>query len=330
MNGSPTILDIAREVGLSKTTVADALSGSGRVSERTRARINDVADQLGYVSNRAARSLRSGRNGALGVYIPAAVRELSFYMQFAFGAADRASKDGDALTLLPAPGENRRPGSPHIDGVIIVDPVPGDPECDQLLASRFPVVSVGAPVIGDGSAGTRPVAVTRIPYEDAVPAFLDEWSRGTFGSIAFITPDRTFITPWSRDIHRATSSWCASRGVLVETFELPVVPSDEDLRDVLSRVSSSDTPFSGHLFAAEMIAGRAAGILGRSARRDPLRLATLSGDPGTELTNPGIAAMDLGARRFGAYAVDFLQDVIAGKAPDDGERLFSRPRFVHT
>ncbi|MGC7322305.1 LacI family DNA-binding transcriptional regulator, partial [Mycobacteroides abscessus subsp. massiliense] len=40
-----TIVDIAREMGLSKTTVADALGGSGRVSEATREKTRLVAER---------------------------------------------------------------------------------------------------------------------------------------------------------------------------------------------------------------------------------------------------------------------------------------------
>jgi DNA-binding LacI/PurR family transcriptional regulator len=319
---SVTIIDIAQETGVSKTTVADALSGSGRVSQQTRARVLDAASRLGYTSNRAARSLRSGRNGALGVYVPPAVRELSFYMQFVFGAADRAGRDGDDLTLLAAPDDGRRSSSLQIDGVIIVDPVPGDPVCEELLASNLPVVSVGAPV----DAVYEGLAVTRIPYEDAIPSFLDQWRRGGEDPIAFIRPDDTFSTPWRRDIQNAIDAWAVDRAVEVHGFELPVVPTDEELREVLSQVGAASVSYIRYLFAAEMVAGRAAGIIGS---RDGVQIATLSGDPGTELTNPRIAAMDLGARRFGAHAVEFLQDIVKGVVAPGGERLFDLPRYLH-
>ena len=79
-----TIMDIARELGLSKTTVSSALGGSGRISEEKRALIRETADRLGYVANRAARSLRVNRVGTIGLYIPPIARSLAFYMDFAF------------------------------------------------------------------------------------------------------------------------------------------------------------------------------------------------------------------------------------------------------
>ena len=61
----PTIIDIAREVGVSKAAVSYALNGRGGVSPETRDRILDVAADLGWraSSERAtelADLLRSG------------------------------------------------------------------------------------------------------------------------------------------------------------------------------------------------------------------------------------------------------------------------------
>ncbi|EFG10024.1 Putative transcriptional repressor GalR/LacI family, partial [Streptomyces clavuligerus] len=42
------IKDVARAAGLSATTVSHALSGKGKVSADTRARVRGIADALGY------------------------------------------------------------------------------------------------------------------------------------------------------------------------------------------------------------------------------------------------------------------------------------------
>ena len=72
MGGSKaTIVDIARELGISKSAVANVLSGTGRFSAETSAMVHATAERLGYVSNRAARTLRTGRIGAYGLrFVP--------------------------------------------------------------------------------------------------------------------------------------------------------------------------------------------------------------------------------------------------------------------
>lgn len=120
-----TIMDIARELGLSKTTVSSALGGSGRISEEKRALIRETADRLGYVANRAARSLRVSRVGTIGLYIPPIARSLAFYMDFAFGVTEGAAAADYDVTLFARGLTPQR--AFHVDGVIAIDPSPANP-----------------------------------------------------------------------------------------------------------------------------------------------------------------------------------------------------------
>lgn len=56
-NRSVTIVDVARESGVSYSTVSRVLNGFAFVKEDTRKRVMDAADRLGYVANLQARSL---------------------------------------------------------------------------------------------------------------------------------------------------------------------------------------------------------------------------------------------------------------------------------
>lgn len=62
---SPTIHDVARVLGIHKSTVSLALSGKGNVSTATRQRIAAVARDLGYEPNPVAQRLASGHRNAL-------------------------------------------------------------------------------------------------------------------------------------------------------------------------------------------------------------------------------------------------------------------------
>lgn len=65
-----TTKDIARECGVSLTTVQRALHGNGRINEQTRQKILDKARELHYEPNLTARTLTMGRSRMLGVIIP--------------------------------------------------------------------------------------------------------------------------------------------------------------------------------------------------------------------------------------------------------------------
>jgi LacI family gluconate utilization system Gnt-I transcriptional repressor len=66
----PRIEDVARRAGTSAITVSRALRLPDLVSEKTRARVLEAVEALGYVPNHSASSLASRRSGLLGVLVP--------------------------------------------------------------------------------------------------------------------------------------------------------------------------------------------------------------------------------------------------------------------
>ncbi len=70
MNKDVTIYDIARDLGISPTTVSRALNNHPAVNANTKKRIFKTADQMGYRSNIFASSLRSKRTNNIGVIVP--------------------------------------------------------------------------------------------------------------------------------------------------------------------------------------------------------------------------------------------------------------------
>ena len=66
---SVTIKDIARVAGVSHTTVSRALREHPAISQETVSRVQQIANELGYVPNTAARGLKTRRSGILGVIV---------------------------------------------------------------------------------------------------------------------------------------------------------------------------------------------------------------------------------------------------------------------
>lgn len=67
--GRPTIIDVARAAGVSKSTVSLVLQNSAVVSPKTRDDVRKAMADLGYVYNRAAANLRSAQIGLVGLVI---------------------------------------------------------------------------------------------------------------------------------------------------------------------------------------------------------------------------------------------------------------------
>ncbi|MCS6831149.1 MAG: LacI family DNA-binding transcriptional regulator [Armatimonadota bacterium] len=91
------ITTIARELGVSTTTVHRALNNNGRVSETTRQRVLETAQRLGYRPNQIARGLRSRRTCTLGVIVTGI--SSTFYAHILDGIESAAREAGYSILL---------------------------------------------------------------------------------------------------------------------------------------------------------------------------------------------------------------------------------------
>jgi LacI family transcriptional regulator len=92
-----TIYDLARKLDLSIATVSRALKDDPVVSKKTKKRIADLAQELGYRSNHFARNLRTRRTMTIGVIIP---RINSYFMSAVIaGMENIANNEGFNLII---------------------------------------------------------------------------------------------------------------------------------------------------------------------------------------------------------------------------------------
>ena len=103
MSKRPTIIDVARVAGVSKSTVSLVLQGSSLVKAETGEQVRQAMAELGYVYNRAAANLRSANAGLIGLII----NDLRnpFFTEFAT-TAQMAFSDRGYATVLANTDEN--------------------------------------------------------------------------------------------------------------------------------------------------------------------------------------------------------------------------------
>jgi LacI family transcriptional regulator len=97
MNKRPTIFDVARQAGVSKSTVSLVLQQSPLVRDETREQVRRAMADLGYVYNRSAANLRSANAGLIGLVI----NDLRnpFFTEFATSVQMALSARGYATVL---------------------------------------------------------------------------------------------------------------------------------------------------------------------------------------------------------------------------------------
>ncbi len=96
--------DVAERANVSKTAVSFAFNDTSKLSEPTLRHILEVAAQLGYSQDPAARMLRTRRTNSLGLLLPQQldlVLANPYYTQFLQGIGQTCNREGFTLLLAP-------------------------------------------------------------------------------------------------------------------------------------------------------------------------------------------------------------------------------------
>lgn len=144
---STTLEDIARRANYSIATVSRALHnpGSPLVSQKTRAIIQQLAEEMGYVPNLSARSLANHRTGAYAIWLADSTD--SYYWSFAsalstIGRRSELHLDFRTLSYVPQhPQEALGYLIGGVDGLIAIDVM------DDFAHMMDPLVRTGLPFV---------------------------------------------------------------------------------------------------------------------------------------------------------------------------------------
>ncbi len=159
----PTVWAVAAAAGVSKTTVSRVLTGSPRVSAEARKAVKKAIEDLGYIPNRAARSLVTRRTDTIALIVSEPEARLfsePFFAGAVRGINQALAQTEYAFVLLSCEGDTSRVEryvmNGHADGVILMSSHRQDPLVPLLSTSKIPAVLTGRPFPG-----------TTFPYVDA-------------------------------------------------------------------------------------------------------------------------------------------------------------------
>lgn len=146
-----TIDDIARDLGISKTTVSRAISGKGRIGQETRDRVLRYINENNYRPSAIAKGLAQSRTFNIAFVMPGEFSnaELPFFQKCMWGISTMASRrDYDVIISMVEDGDISRLvrliDHHKIDGVILSRTVERDETAAYLLSNHIPFVTVGS------------------------------------------------------------------------------------------------------------------------------------------------------------------------------------------
>lgn len=142
---------LSAKLGLSQTTVSRALNGYSDVSAKTRERVAQMARELGYQPNLAARRLARGQTDAVGIVYPLEAGDLGdpSFLVVIEALSERLEAEGMDLLIASARASTelrtyeRLLKGGRVDGVIVARTRVEDARIDYLLKAGYPFVAYG-------------------------------------------------------------------------------------------------------------------------------------------------------------------------------------------
>lgn len=311
-----TITDIARLAGVSPGAVSFALNGRPGVSEKTRARILEIAAAHDWLPSSTARALAGARAGVIGFAVNRSARTLgaeAFFTDLTAGVQSALAPHRLALqtVLVPSIEEEistyRRWRSAHqVDGVVVIDPRDEDPRMPVLRDLGLPAVVIG----GEASHPDHP-ATLRVDDRRVAETLFAHLADLGHRRIAYVSGPAVFQ---HTRLRAEALTALGSRGVVGEIVATDATPAAASaaLDALLSRTPGP----SAVVFDSDVMA--IAGLRAAQERRleVPRDLSIASVDDSTvaALVRPSITCMTRDTFALGAEVASFLLDQIAASA----------------
>jgi LacI family transcriptional regulator len=324
----PTIADVARRAGVSAPHAARVLSGKGYASPEVRARVLRAAEEIDYVPNHLARSLRSRRTNTIGLVISDV--ENPFYSQIAKTVESEAKANGYHVVLCNS-GDDVREERHYlallegirVDGVILT-PAPGrNPNLRRLAEAATAVVQLDR-----RAAGVKTDAVL-VDNEAGAAAAVDHLVAHGHRRIGILGGPRN-ITTGKRRIDGFTRA--------LETHGLRAHPNlvrvgsfqrDSAMDDARALLAARPTPTA--IFATNNILAEACmlALVEAGVRLpDELSLVAFDDTPWMKVVNPPLTTVRQPTTEMARAAVELLARRLKADGAAEPQTVVFDPELV--
>ncbi|MEY9852286.1 DNA-binding LacI/PurR family transcriptional regulator [Leifsonia sp. EB41] len=195
-----TLRDVADRAQVSVRTVSNVVSGYEHVSEKMRTRVMRAIDDLGYVPNPIARTLRTGKTGLLSLVVPEI--DVPYFSELARAVIDEADALGFQVMIDQTGHDHDRErqllrggGRRNLFDGMLFAPLATRDELDDIEASEeLPIILLGEHAF-DGRFDH--VAIDNIQAAHDATAHLLESGRTRIAAIG-AQPKEEYATPLQR------------------------------------------------------------------------------------------------------------------------------------
>ncbi|PWL18502.1 LacI family transcriptional regulator [Falsochrobactrum shanghaiense] len=327
MAKTPTIHDVARLAKVSIGSVSRVINEAADVKPNIRKAVESAIEQLGYVPNAAAKSMRMGRSRTIGCIL----REINIAQLggFVSTAQNMFNESGYAMLIANSEGRRQREvellrsfSSGQVDGVLMGPYTPIEGEFEEILrALPIPLVMIDR---------DQPL------WSDAVYADHEGGTRQATGHLLDLGHRRIAIITGSPNLHpgagrvRGFNQAHAERG-LTPVPELVIAESflrDQAYRTTSSLLGLSQPPTAIIAGGIDMLSGVLRAIRTRGLRIPEDISVIGSGQSDlSDLHQPPIAVVSWDQNEVGATAAALLLDRITQGKGEEPRRVIIPTTF---
>ena len=322
MKKRPTIRDVAARAGVSIATVSKYINSTQSFTPAVERKIRAAIDELGYQSNPLARSMITGKTGAVGVVILDIANP--HFANLVKGANRVALEHGYTLLLVDTEENQSREEdliaalSRRVDGLIVSTRMPDD-QLPRVLEHGKPVVFSGRPAPrGHPSIGVDACAAAFMLGELLVK---QGHRRIAYAGFARARPDMERM--------RGLTESLAAHGLAPTRYELQGPTILEGERICSSIVLGRDKPDAVVCYNDMVAIGfmGAARSMGVSIPED-LSVVGIDNIPYGRFTAPPLTTVDTRSEHLGEEGMRMLFRQIEGLEPAAAGHLRIEPRLV--
>lgn len=327
-----TIADVAREAGVSVSTVSRILNGKTDVAQATRERVQRVIEELGYSPHAGAVSLRAGKAKSIAMHFPLKYPSNIPYnpldMDFIVGGAAAAGDQSFFFNLLTTPLTRTSLidlyRGAQADGTVLMQVHLKDWRVELLRQRDYPFVMIGRCGDNDG------ISYVDVDFEGVVTTAFDHLIRLGHRHIAFLGHPRDLhesgygpaMRSWqgyerALQAHAITSPYREASFTGSEVYHATLELLDDD-----SKLTAIVTT---HAYAALHII-QALNARGRRIPEDCSVIA-LTASRIAELSTPALTNINFPSYDMGYKAVDILIRTLKGELTQP-EQILLPPELV--
>ena len=329
-----SITDLARTLGLSPSTISRALSDHRDVSEATKQRVRQLAQELHYQPNQLAAALRRGRSNTLGVLVPHITG--NFFPQVVNGIAIEAAKAGFNVMICQSNEDERQERKnldllmhSQVEGILVslANTTQDFAHFEAVRQQDVPLVFFDRAV--EGFRGPNVSAVVLDDHQGAYQAVAHLIGQGCTRIAHFTGPLHLNIL---RNRHQGYRDALLAHGLpidedLIVFCAMTLKGGVQGMRQLLKLPRRPDAVFSSNDLAA-MGALQTAKAHRLRVPQD-LAVVGFSNEAFSALTTPTLSSVDQRCEQMGRTAVQLLQKMLKGGANRPEPRpIVLQPRLL--